>query len=498
MFLVHKPNFVHYITLVMCAEQSNQISAHNLPDLSVSEISAALRSTVENTFQRVRVRGEVSGFKRAPSGHLYMTLKDNDAVLDAVCWRGTASRLRVLPEDGIEVVATGRLTTYAGRSKYQIVVESFEVAGEGALLKLIEARRLQLTAEGLFDPGRKQQLPFLPEVIGVVTSPTGAVIRDILHRLEDRFPRRVLIWPVLVQGDGSADQIAEAIDGFNAFGKHTNLPRPDIIIVARGGGSIEDLWAFNEEITVRAASRSVIPIISAVGHETDTTLIDFAADIRAPTPTAAAEMAVPVRHELHARVMDDASRLTIVIKRKLEDCRIRVEALSRGLPDPRQIMEEKSQRLDDWDERLRNSLFVGLSHHRQQLQAMRDRLRKPDYLVQSANDQLFNEWRRLQRAVKQSFKDHEHNLDKTASLLESFSYERVLERGFSLISGDDGKHLASLKTVNPGDKVGLRFFDGEAQACILGKSDSASISRPTSRGSRKTVKSLKNGQGELL
>ena len=498
MFLVHKPNFVHYITLVMCAEQSNENSVHNLPDLSVSEISAALKLTVENTFQRVRVRGEVSGFKRAPSGHLYMTLKDNDAVLDAVCWRGTASRLRVLPEDGIEVVATGRLTTYAGRSKYQIVAESFEVAGEGALLKLIEARRRQLTAEGLFDPERKRQLPFLPEVIGVVTSPTGAVIRDILHRLEDRFPRRVLIWPVLVQGDGSADQIAEAIDGFNAFGEHANLPRPDVIIVARGGGSIEDLWAFNEEITVRAASRSVIPLISAVGHETDTTLIDFAADIRAPTPTAAAEMAVPVRHELHAQVMDDASRLTIAIKRRLEDCRLRLEILSRGLPNPRQIMEEKSQRLDDWDERLRNSLLVGLSHLRQQLQAIKDRLRKPDQLLQSANEQLSNEGQRLERAIKLCFKDHEQNLDKTASLLESFSYERILERGFSLISGADGKHLASLKDVHPGDNVGLRFFDGEAQARILGKSDSASSRRPASGGSKKRVKSRENDQGKLL
>ena len=482
----------------MCAEQSNENSVDNLPDLSVSEISAALKSTVETTFQRVRVRGEVSGFKRAPSGHLYMTLKDNDAVLDAVCWRGTASRLRVLPEDGIEVVATGRLTTYAGRSKYQIVVESFEVAGEGALLKLIEARRRQLTAEGLFDPERKRQLPFLPEVIGVVTSQSGAVIRDILHRLEDRFPRRVLIWPVLVQGDGSAGQIAEAIDGFNTFGEHTNLPRPDVIIVARGGGSIEDLWAFNEEITVRAASRSVIPLISAVGHETDTTLMDFAADVRAPTPTAAAEMAVPVRYELHAQVMDDASRLTIAIKRRLEDCRLRLESLSRGLPNPRQIMEEKSQRLDDWDERLRNSLLVGLSHRRQQLQAMKDRLRKPDHLLQSANEQLSNERQRLERAIKLSFKDHEHNLDKAASLLESFSYERVLERGFSLISGDDGKHLASLKTVNPGDKVGLRFFDGEAQARILGKSDSASSRRPASGVSKKKVKSPENDQGKLL
>ena len=482
----------------MCAEQSNKNSAHNLPDFSVSEISGALKLTVENTFQRVRVRGEVSGFKRAPSGHLYMALKDNDALLDAVCWRGTASRLRVLPEDGIEVVATGRITTYAGRSKYQIVVESFEVAGEGALLKLIEARRHQLSAEGLFDPERKRQLPFLPEVIGVVTSPTGAVIRDILHRLQDRFPRQVLIWPVLVQGEGSADQIAKAIDGFNAFDEQANLPRPDVIIVARGGGSIEDLWAFNEEITVRAASRSVIPLISAVGHETDTTLIDFAADVRAPTPTAAAEMAVPVRYELHAQVMDDANRLTVAIKRRLEDYRLRLEILSRGVPNLRQIMEEKFQRLDDWDERLRNSLLVGLSHRRQHLQAMKDRLRKPDQLLESANEHLSNERLRLERAIKLSLKDHEHSLDKAASLLESFSYQRVLERGFALISSSDGKHLASAKALHHGDNIDLRFFDGEAQARILGISDSAARGRLSRGDSKKRVKSREGDQGKLL
>ena len=262
----------------------------NLPVFSVSEISGLIKTTMEHRFEQVRIRGELSGFKRAPSGHLYFSLKDENAVIDGVCWRASAARLRIRPEDGMEVIASGRITTYAGRSKYQVVVETLEHAGEGALLKLLEDRKRKLAAEGLFDEARKQLLPYLPDVIGVVTSPTGAVIRDILHRLADRFPRRVLVWPVLVQGDGAAAQVAAAIRGFNGLGGGT-IPRPDLLIVARGGGSIEDLWAFNEEIVVRAAADSDIPLISAVGHETDWTLIDLAADVRAPTPTAAAELA---------------------------------------------------------------------------------------------------------------------------------------------------------------------------------------------------------------
>src|SRR5882724_2285932 len=265
-----------------------------LPEYTVSEISQAIRRTLEGSFERVRVRGEISGFKRAASGHLYLSLKDSEAVLDAVCWRMSAGRLAVSPEDGLEVIATGRMTSFPGRSRYQLVIDALEVAGVGALLKLLEERKQKLAAEGLFDAARKRPLPMLPRVIGVVTSPTGAVIRDILHRLADRFPRHVLLWPVLVQGEGSAEEVAAAIRGFNALGGG-GTPRPDVIIVARGGGSLEDLWSFNEEIVVRAAAESMIPLISAVGHETDFTLIDFVADRRAPTPTAAAEMAVPVR-----------------------------------------------------------------------------------------------------------------------------------------------------------------------------------------------------------
>ncbi|MBA4765874.1 MAG: exodeoxyribonuclease VII large subunit, partial [Erythrobacter sp.] len=279
----------------------------NAEPLSVSEISQMLKRTVEDRFGFVRLRGELSGVKRAASGHLYAALKDDKAVIDAVMWKGNAGRLPFRPEDGLEVVASGKITTYPGRSKYQIVIERMELAGEGALLALLEKTKARLQAEGLFDESRKRALPFLPRTIGVVTSPTGAVIRDILHRLADRFPSRVIVWPVLVQGQGAADQVAGAVRGFSAMAQG-HPDRPDLVIVARGGGSIEDLWSFNEEAVVRAIAECSIPTISAVGHETDTTLADFAADRRAPTPTAAAEIAVPVRAELAAALADYGAR----------------------------------------------------------------------------------------------------------------------------------------------------------------------------------------------
>lgn len=309
---------------------SEQTSLPNVPEYTVGEVSAALRRTVEGAFDRVRVRGEVSGFKRAASGHLYMSLKDENAVIDAVCWRGTARYLSVEPEDGLEIVATGRITTYAARSRYQIVIDGIEVAGEGALLKLLEERRRKLAAEGLFDGDRKRPRPFLPDTVGVVTSPSGAVIRDILHRLRDRFPRRVLLWPVPVQGEGAAEQVAAAIRGFNGVPEGGPVPRPDVLIVARGGGGIEDLWAFNEEVVVRAVADGGIPLISAIGHETDTTLIDFAADARAPTPTAAAEMVVPVRADLLDSVEDLQARLRRSARRTFRERRMRLEGLHRG------------------------------------------------------------------------------------------------------------------------------------------------------------------------
>ena len=307
----------------------------NLAEYTVSELSRALKRSIEENFAYVRVRGEISGWKRHSSGHCYLCLKDSEAVLDAVCWRTTAMRLGVKPEDGMEVVCTGRLTTFPGRSKYQLVIDTIELAGIGALLKLLEDRRKQLAAEGLFAAERKKRLPFLPGVIGIVTSPSGAVIRDILHRLSDRFPRRVLLWPVAVQGEGAAAQIAAAIAGFNRLPENGAVPRPDLLIVARGGGSLEDLMPFNEEIVVRAAACSAIPLISAVGHETDTTLIDHASDCRAPTPTAAAEMAVPVRLDLIADVEGKAARLSAGLSRLFVERRLHLSGLARGLPDRR-------------------------------------------------------------------------------------------------------------------------------------------------------------------
>jgi len=335
---------------------AREAAGDNAPALSITELSAQLKRTVEDRFGYVRVRGELSGVKRAASGHLYCSLKDEGARLDGVMWRGSVQRLGFAPADGIEVIATGKLTTYPGRSTYQIVIERMEIAGEGALLALLEKTKARLAGEGLFDTDRKRAIPYLPRVIGVVTSPTGAVIRDILHRLRDRFPVHVVVWPVLVQGAGAAAQIAAAVRGFSDLAPVGPVARPDLVIVARGGGSIEDLWAFNEEVVVRAIAGSTIPVISAVGHETDTTLADFVADRRAPTPTAAAEMAVPVRAELAGTIADLEARRVRAIGRHVAQARERLEQRARRLPQPQALLAVQAQRLDDWGDRLRRSL----------------------------------------------------------------------------------------------------------------------------------------------
>lgn len=442
--------------------------ASNVPEFSVTEISRALKRVVEGEFGHVRVRGEISGFKRAASGHMYMTLKDEESVLDGVCWRGTAGRLSVAPEDGLEVIVTGRLTTYGARSKYQLVIEAMEMAGEGALLKLLEERRRKLAAEGLFDAERKRALPFLPAVIGVVTSPTGAVIRDILHRLADRFPRHVLLWPVQVQGETAAAQVAAAIAGFNGLAPDGPVPRPDLLIVARGGGSLEDLWAFNEEVVVRAAAASDIPLISAVGHETDTTLIDHAADRRAPTPTAAAEMAVPVRTELRAQVADDERRLISSMGRMLEERRLRVESLGRGLPDPRSVMETAAQRLDDRAERLAGGIRTWLRQQAAKLDLAASGLRRRtlDERLARGGDRLTALTDRLRPLPGRRLADATTRLSGAAALLESYSYERVLDRGFALVQDADGGPVTSAAAAAPGDRVAIRFHDGQVGATL--------------------------------
>jgi exodeoxyribonuclease VII large subunit len=444
---------------------------HNRPALTVSELSQALKRMVETEFDHVRVRGEISGLHRPSSGHCYFTLKDEDAVLDAACWKQIVPRLGLRLEDGLEVIVTGRLTTYPGRSKYQIIVERVELAGRGALLKLLEERKAKFAAEGLFDAARKRPLPFLPDVIGVVTSPSGAVIRDILHRLADRFPRRVLIWPVAVQGEGAAEQVAAAIAGFNGLPERGPVPRPDLLIVARGGGSLEDLWAFNEETVVRAAANSRIPLIAAVGHETDTTLIDFAADKRAPTPTAAAEMAVPVRGDLAVRILDLGRRAVAGAQRLVEERRARVAAAAGALPDLPLLLGHAQQRLDDWSGRLGSALLNWLRLREQHFARAAGGLRRSalDQPIARGIERTHELAARLHALARRRIADAARTLDSAGQLLESLSYERVLDRGYALVHDTAGAPVTSVNDIKPAADVSLRFRDGEIGARITGK-----------------------------
>jgi exodeoxyribonuclease VII large subunit len=454
----------------------------NLPEYSVSELSGALKRTVEDAFGLVRVRGEISGFKRASSGHVYLALKDADALIDGVMWKGQAARLRFVPEDGLEVIATGRLTTYPGRSKYQIVIEAMEPAGAGALMALLEERRRKLAAEGLFDPARKRKLPFLPNVIGIITSPTGAVIRDMLHRLDDRFPRRVLIWPVAVQGENAAAQIAAAITGFNEFDPAGALPRPDVLIVARGGGSIEDLWAFNEEVVVRAAAASAIPLISAVGHETDTTLIDFAADLRAPTPTAAAEFAVPVRADLMDTISDLDHRLGQAMRRLHKDRVLALDALSRVWPSAERLLDLPRQRLDLATERLPRALsgMVRLGETRLAKSAGRLSPAMLTARLSESSRRIQDLSARLKPAAARMIVDQGQKLTALARLLDSLSYRSALARGFALIRDDQGRPLLDGAEVKDGARVSIEWRDG-ARAATMGATMGAGTILPAKK-----------------
>ena len=490
----------------------------NAPEFTVSELSSALRRTVEDNFGHVRVRGEISGF-RGPhsSGHCYFALKDENAKIEAVIWKGTYYRMRFKPQEGLEVIATGKLTTYPNSSKYQIVIEALEPAGIGALMALMEERKKKLAAEGLFDPARKQELPWLPEVVGVVTSPTGAVIRDILHRLEDRFPRRVLVWPVKVQGEGSAEQIAAAIRGFNALPQAGRIPRPDLLIVARGGGSLEDLWSFNEEIVVRAAAQSMIPLISAVGHETDVTLIDFAADKRAPTPTAAAEMAVPVRAELYVEVAALARRTTLCWQRGHDLRRNELRAAVRAFPGLAELLAIPRQRLDGASSALARSLRTNTHAHfrrfagagarltvrvlRAQLAEARHRMtvcgermtHSARNLVRNRRDRfaglsirlkaskLSNSQaqraavvrdrervlrlsERARRALATSTQKLQARVAHSGQLLGALSYRSVLARGFALVRDARDHPVHSASQVGPGARLNVEFADGRIAA----------------------------------
>ncbi|MEK4034195.1 exodeoxyribonuclease VII large subunit [Methylocystis sp. IM3] len=464
----------------------------NAPELSVTELANALKRTVEDRFGRVRVRGEISNY-RGPhaSGHAYFCLKDQGARLDAVIWKGTFLRLRTRPQEGLEVVATGRITTFPGKSSYQIVIEAMEPAGVGALMALLDERRKKLAAEGLFDESRKRPLPFLPKVVGVVTSPTGAVIRDILHRLNDRFPRRVLLWPVRVQGETSAAEVAAAIAGFNALPPGGPIPRPDVLIVARGGGSLEDLWSFNEEVVVRAAAESAIPLISAIGHETDVTLLDHVADLRAPTPTGAAEKAVPVRAELLEHLAGRARRLALAKSRALEQRRATLATFARLLPTPEQLLQTPRQRIDRGAERLRaalrgaqdgrrlrlSRLAHALAGHSPQaeLRGKTERLRGLGQRLQQglvarlalARQQMRGDRQRLEaiaarmsRAMETSIGQRKDKLARLARLQDSLSHKAVLARGFALVRDEKRHLLRSVSQAPAGTALTIEFADG--------------------------------------
>ena len=506
----------------------------NAPEFSVSELAGAIKRTVEETFGRVRVRGELGRVTIARSGHCYLDLKDDRAVINSIIWKGTMSRLRVRPEEGMEVIVEGRMSTYPGRSNYQLIIESLELAGAGALMALLEKRKAQLAKEGLFAKERKQQLPFLPRTIGVVTSPTGAVIRDILHRIEDRFPVHVILWPCQVQGDRAAGQIAAAIRGFNSYTPTSHMPRPDVLIVGRGGGSVEDLWPFNEEEVVRAAADSAIPLISAVGHETDTTLIDYASDLRAPTPTGAAEVAVPVRAELMFALDDYEQRLARSLRRNAQEAGNRLRAAR--LPGATRLLELPQQRLDRAADKLPSAdrLFESqrtrlalarLPDPRVRLDTLKIRvaglrLPSPERTLRDKRRDLANLTSRLAPALRsvrerqvakieqrrtrvttltdrlasaqsQRLSRDADRLAKAGALLEAFSYRGVLERGFALVSDADGNPVRSRDAVEAGERVHLEFADGTRKATIDG-----TLASPPKR--KRKIDARPTGQRELF
>jgi exodeoxyribonuclease VII large subunit len=499
----------------------------NLPELTVSELSAALKRTIEESYGYVRVRGELGKVSYHSNGHVYFDLKDEGASIAGVIWRSAAPRIKLKLEAGLEVVITGRLTTYPNRSQYQIVVETLEPAGLGALMALLEERKRRLTAEGLFDEARKQLLPYLPAVIGVITSPTGAVIRDILHRLADRFPRHVLVWPVKVQGEGSAAEITAAIAGFNALPEGGPMPRPDLLIVARGGGSLEDLWSFNEEIVVRAAAASLIPLISAVGHETDVTLIDFAADRRAPTPTAAAEMAVPVRAELAVDVTSLERRALSGWLRSQEARRQAVRSAARALPNADEVLAVPRQRLDHAAAGLTRALRANAHIHRVNFSRIGGRLsahllrmhverRRERYAgialrlrasaaaniemhrtrIAQARERVGVFAARSGRAMDNLLDTRWARCERDAQLLAAFSYRGVLARGFALVRDRAGRPLRTAAAVTTGMPIDVEFSDGHVGARAEVVQTSAAPRAEPLR--RRTRRGGDPGQGNLF
>lgn len=450
--------------------QSNRSIGNNIPELSVSDLALALKRTLEEGFARVRVRGELSKVSLPASGHLYTAIKDDSALIDAVCWKSQMPRLKIKPAEGLEVIVTGRITTYPARSTYQLVIEQMELAGVGAILKMLEDRRIKLAAEGLFDDTRKRPLPFLPRTIGIITSPTGAVIRDILHRLSDRFPVNVIIWPVTVQGDTAASEVTAAINGFNALPADGSIPRPDVLIVARGGGSLEDLMPFNEEIVVRAAANSKIPLISAVGHETDTTLIDYASDRRAPTPTAAAEFAVPVRDDLALTTQEYALRLTRALTRVAREQAHRLDALGARLGTPQQIFELPAQKIDHLDRALSAAFARTFDRATARLATATARLRHPAQYVGELARVLDLHSGALIRAGARLLDDPQKRLLQGTRLLETLSFQGVLARGYAVVRDQSGHVVAKGDQLSANDGVNIMFGDKTTvSATVTGK-----------------------------
>jgi len=452
----------------------------NVHEFTVSELSGAVKRAIEENFGLVRVKGELGRVTRAASGHMYLDLKDEKAVLSGVMWKGMASRLSINPEQGMEVVATGRMTTFPGQSRYQLIIDSLEPAGVGALMALFEERKKKLAAEGLFSPERKKPIPFLPGVIGVVTSPSGAVIRDILHRLRERFPRHVIVWPTLVQGRGAEEKIAAAIKGFNALSPGGNVPRPDVLIVARGGGSLEDLWCFNEEAVARAVAASDIPVISAVGHETDTTLIDYVADKRAPTPTAAAEFAVPVRSDLLSELLNKDRRMVGAATRLMEMRRDALRSAERGLGRPEDVLGAAQQLLDRRSDQLTAALRARSAKAANALAQAVGGL--SGRTLMAGVDARLRETKGLGGRLRPSIlRDLQAAADRVAHhgrLLESFAYKNVLARGFALVRDEDGKLVRRASGAPAGGKGEIEFADG-ARAISFG--DGAKDKKPASK-----------------
>jgi exodeoxyribonuclease VII large subunit len=465
----------------------------NAQAYSVSELAFALKRTIEDAYGFVRLRGEISKVTRHASGHIYLSLKDEKACIDGVVWKGSVRGLAVQPQTGLEVIVTGRITTYPARSSYQMVIETMAPAGVGALLAQLEKLKARLQAEGLFDPERKKPLPAMPGVIGVITSPTGAVIRDILHRISDRWPAHVIVWPVVVQGADAAAQVAAAIRGFNAIGDGHPLPRPDLLIVARGGGSVEDLWPFNDEALARAVAASAIPLISAVGHETDTTLIDFVSDRRAPTPTAAAEMATPVLAELKAVVLGFEQRMARCTHHALEVRRTRLSAAARGLPKPQDMIGLASQRFDLAAGRLGAALERNAAAHERDLVRVSSRL-SPGLLDRPRRlkaERVAELGVRLRAAADRRLIQLTDRLAAADQLRRSFDPDGPLKRGFARVHQADGALVRSAAALKGGEPVKLVFADGDRGA-VVDRAAGLAARRPTKAPAPKTT------QGDLF